>query len=64
MSEPFDITQTTVELKAYINGTPELLSLLYDLDLMPEQVRPDTQDWFRMLMIASWHKTKSESLSP
>lgn len=47
-------------LLKYINETPEMLSLLYDLDLMPEQLDRESHDWFRMLILASWHRTKSE----
>ena len=30
--------QTYEDIVKYANGTPEILSLLYDLNLMPEQV--------------------------
>jgi hypothetical protein len=40
-------------LIAYINSTPYLVSLLYDLDLLPEQVESDSHDFRRMLIIAN-----------
>lgn len=40
------------QLLAYINDTPTLLSLLYDLDWMPEQLERGGREWFRMLMLA------------
>jgi hypothetical protein len=40
------------ELLSYINETPPLLSLLYDLDWMPEQLERGEHDWFRILMLA------------
>lgn len=43
------------QLMKYISDTPVLLSLLYDLCLMPEQVKINTQDWRRMMTIADWH---------
>ena len=47
------------ELKLYINRTPELLSVLYDMNLLPEQLEEGTQDWGRMLMLAAaWRNRK------
>jgi hypothetical protein len=43
----------------YANKTPELLSLLYDMDLMPEQVEEKTQDWTRMLILIERWRWKS-----
>lgn len=40
----------------YINGTPALLSLLYDLDLLPEQVT-EGRDKFAMLSTATHFKS-------
>jgi len=45
-------------LLSYINETPELLSLLYDLDLMPEQCEPQTIDRNRMIVLVRWHQLK------
>lgn len=47
------------ELHKYINATPELLSLLYDLDLMPEQSCCEKNpNYRRMMILAAWHKDK------
>ena len=35
---------TPAEIIAYINATPELQSLLYDLDLLPEQIQDSQHD--------------------
>lgn len=35
----------------WANNSPETLSFLYDLDLMPEQLREGSKDWKRMLII-------------
>lgn len=43
------------ELLRYINRTPELLSLLYDLDLLPEQLERDSFQWQQMLILSNWH---------
>ncbi len=32
------IDETVQPYRQYINDTPELLSLLYDIDLLPEQI--------------------------
>ena len=45
---------------AYINSTPELLTLLYDLDLLPEQLKEGTEDWIRMIKLSAWHNMKNE----
>lgn len=37
------------DMLAYINATPRLLSLLYDLNLMPEQVEHDPANKRAML---------------
>lgn len=37
----------------YITRTPALLDLLYDLDIMPEQILPDTDREMTMFRIAS-----------
>ncbi len=39
-------------LLTYINTTPAMQSLLYDCDLMPEQLVRGTKNWDRMLYIA------------
>ena len=43
------------EMLKYINETPEVQSLLYDIDLLPEQVltTKSKQDYMRMLAIVS-----------
>lgn len=40
----------------HINQSPELLSLLYDIDLMPEQVKRGSIEHRQMLTIAIWHR--------
>lgn len=40
------------ELLTHINQTPELLGLLYDLGLMPEQAAEGTDNYTRMMLIA------------
>ena len=40
------------QLMQYINDTPPLLSLLYDMDFMPEQLEQGSHNWVRMLMLA------------
>jgi len=52
-------------LNAYISETPELLSLLYDLGLLPEQIegRPTNRNWRRRhcYMIAeAWKKSHTQ----
>lgn len=56
------------DLLQYINATPALLSLLYDLDLMPEQLAVGSKDWMRMLQLAQWYRhtiaTSASQASP
>lgn len=53
-----------IELRAYINETPELISLLYDLDLLPEQLEKHTLDFNRMLLLSAWHRVKFTEWRP
>ena len=47
------------QLKLYLNETPELLSLLYDIDLLPEQLEDGSREWFHMiLIIEAWKNRK------
>lgn len=54
---------TEKRLLRYINATPELLSLLYDMDLMPEQLNRDTRDWHKMIVLAHWHESKATRMT-
>lgn len=36
----------------YINQTPELINLFYDIDMLPEQLKPETVEWKNMIIIA------------
>ena len=47
----------------FINKDSETLSLLYDLDLMPEQLEEKSSDWYKMLIIADFIKKGKEKLS-
>lgn len=42
-------------LMAYIEDSVELWSLLFDLDLLPEQVTRLSGEWKRMIILADWH---------
>lgn len=57
---PRERSEAFKALLAYINDTPELLSLLYDLNLMPEQVEIPSGDCNRMILLTRWHQLKSE----
>lgn len=61
--KPENLAQWQEHLKAlhgYINGTPQLLSLLYDMDLMPEQLERRTLDYKRMIILAEWFRAKEQ----
>jgi len=48
-------------LLKYANQTPALLSLLYDIDLMPEQTM-GRRDWLKTLtLIAAWRAEFNET---
>ena len=49
MSETPRTTRIHRACCSYINKTPRLLSLFYDLDLLPEQCTIGTRDWMRMI---------------
>lgn len=42
----------------YSNKTPQLQSFLYDMDLLPEQLKRHSFNWQRMLMIIKLWKNK------
>ena len=44
------------DILRYINATPQLLSLLYDMDLIPEQLEQGSKDFNRMMVLAVWHR--------
>jgi hypothetical protein len=56
-----EIEQLEKTTLAYANKAPLVLSLLYDIDMMPEQIaaaagaweKRRTRDWYRMLLIVS-----------
>ncbi|MGP1667685.1 MAG: hypothetical protein ACTS5I_17660 [Rhodanobacter sp.] len=49
------------DLLDYINVTPAMQSLLYDLDMLPEQLQRAPRDWCRMLIIAAhWRANQLE----
>ena len=45
---------TRLDVIAYINETPDLKGLLYDLDLLPEQTRRSPANRSRMIRLAVW----------
>ncbi len=44
------------ELLKYINDTPELISTLYDWDLLPEQVVTKTERCNMMIQFVVWYR--------
>lgn len=48
--------EVLTRLLKHINDSPALLSALYDLDLLPEQLESDSRDWRRMIYIAQSHR--------
>lgn len=59
---PPELKARAQELIAFINNTPVVLSLLYDLNLLPEQLEERTKQWFDMLNIAAHFKTFQEQM--
>ena len=49
-------------LLQYANDTVALLSLLYDLDLLPEQLQEPSHDWERMLLLIQSWKDRADKL--
>lgn len=48
-----ELSDNVRELLCYISDTPALLSLLYDIDMLPEQLEKSTKSWGDMLIIAA-----------
>ena len=57
-----EISQTESELLSYINDTPRLMSLLYDINLLPEQTM-DSRHWRKTLIIAEQWRANNETLN-
>ena len=53
---------TKEEILKFINDTPELLSLLYDLNLLPEQTLNDPQNYLRTCVITQLMKENKSIL--
>jgi hypothetical protein len=51
-------------LLKYISATPQLQSVLYDLDLLPEQLEEGSLDWRRMLQLTLWHRCVIQQEKP
>lgn len=47
-----ELPENVRELLRYISDTPALLSLLYDIDMLPEQLTEFTKPWGDMLIIS------------
>lgn len=61
-----ELPENIRELLRYINETPALLSLLYDIDMLPEQLTEMTKPWGDMLIISEhfrWHSDKCRAES-
>lgn len=54
--------QLITNLVSYINETPEILSLLYDMNLMPEQHSGDSNEYNFMLGMAMMHRMMVDKL--
>ena len=55
------LTEQEKRTLKYINTTPDLLSLLYDLDMLPEQLEQPSFQWTRMMILAEWHRKKFQA---
>ena len=47
-------------LLLYISDTPELLSVLYDTDMLPEQHARDTKEYRNILLLAEAWKNREK----
>ena len=56
MSDKQEYSEEYKKLLKYINDTPELLSTLYDWDLLPEQVQPKTERCNMMIQFVVWYR--------
>ncbi len=43
--------EATKAILSYINTTPEVLSVLYDVDLLPEETMQDPGNWLRTVLV-------------
>lgn len=54
-------TDIEKELLAYLNKTPPLASVVYDMDLMPEQLEKGSRDYRRLFMLIDAWKFEESS---
>lgn len=53
------------KLLDFMNATPVVMSCLYDIDMMPEQLDRNSKDWWRMLVIiAHFHAAIEDQRQP
>lgn len=60
VQEEMERSKATIEMLGHINDTPFLISLLWDMGLMPEQLVEGSFHWGYMMGIAWSHKNKKE----
>ena len=59
---PIVSSELVRQLRDYINKTPALISILYDMDLLPEQVSEGSIDHRRMIILAAWWQSINDKL--
>jgi len=47
----WELDEPTREILRYINETPDVQSVLYDVDLLPEQTMREPRQWLRTILI-------------
>ena len=45
------MTAESLDLLKWANKTPAVVSLLYDLNMLPEQLKEGTPEWSKMMLI-------------
>jgi hypothetical protein len=55
-----DIRKERQRLRGKINDTPSLLSVLYDLGLLPEQTDGKSNEWMTYTIASAWPKMGGE----
>ena len=55
-----DLLTDNKALLTYINSQSALTSFLYDIDRLPEQLKPNTRQWYEMMMLTIAFKKGKE----
>ncbi len=61
MTSAMKLVKYPFDYKKEVNGSTALQSLLYDLDLLPEQLKKESDEWYIMMAVICAFRMGRES---